>query len=123
MIQPGWIYFAPPNYHLLVEPHGYFALNSDEPVHYSRPSIDVTFESIAFSYEERAAGIILSGANEDGAWGLKQIAQRGGSTAVQTPESAIAPVMPQAAIEQVPGSRVLSVDAIYPYLVELSLRN
>lgn len=100
--QAGQVYFAPSDYHLLVERDGALALSADEPVLYSRPSIDVLFESAAHAFGRRALGILLSGANEDGARGLAALRERGGLTWVQRPESAAVPVMPQAALDLAP---------------------
>lgn len=112
LIQAGVAYLAPPNYHLLVEPDLYLSLSSDEPVLFSRPSIDVLFESAADAYGDSLAGIILTGANSDGAKGLRAIADAGGMTFVQEPELAEAPTMPQAALNACPEARALSLNAI-----------
>ena len=82
---PGTVYFAPPNYHLLVEAGPQLALSADDLVHHSRPSIDVLFDSAAEVYREHLLGIILSGANEDGAEGLAAVHDAGGLTVVQEP--------------------------------------
>jgi two-component system chemotaxis response regulator CheB len=108
-ITGGTVYFAPPDYHLLVEKTRTFALSVDERVHYSRPAIDVLFESAAEAYGERAMGVILSGANADGAAGLRAIAAAGGVAVVQSLESAEMIAMPAAALDAVPGS--LEIDA------------
>ena len=100
--EPSTVYFAPPDYHLLIEADGSLALSVDEPVHYSRPAIDVLFESAAKAYGPRVLGILLSGASRDGAEGLAQIRDAGGHTWVQTPESAQVSVMPRAALELAP---------------------
>ena len=105
----GKIYFATPDYHLLIEKGRTFALSQDERVHYSRPAIDVLFESAAEAYGERVLGVILSGANADGASGLRAIAAAGGITAVQKLESAEMIAMPAAALDAVPQS--IEVDA------------
>jgi two-component system chemotaxis response regulator CheB len=97
-IQPGWVYFAPPGYHLLVEADRSFSLSCDPPVLFSRPSIDVFFESCADAIGERLLGIVLTGANEDGARGLARIKALGGLTAVQDPAEAAHPAMPEAAV-------------------------
>lgn len=97
-LQPGTVYFAPPDYHLLVETGPSVALSADAPVHYSRPSVDVLFESAADAFGPRLLGIVLTGANQDGAAGLAAIRRAGGYTAVQTPETAQAALMPQSAI-------------------------
>ena len=95
----GHVYFAPPNYHLLVEADGGLALSADEPVNFSRPSIDVLFESLAHSFGRRALGILLSGANADGAAGLAAVKARGGLTWVQAPVTARVATMPEAALK------------------------
>ena len=118
-IAPGSIYFATPGYHLLVESGGTFALSLDELVHFSRPSIDVLFETAADAYEERVLGIVLSGANSDGAEGLRAIAERGGPTIVQDPAGAEVPVMPVSALEACPDSYVADVGAIAKLLAAL----
>jgi two-component system chemotaxis response regulator CheB len=102
MPDPASVYFAPPDYHLLVERGGTLALSVDEPVHHSRPSIDVLFESVADAAGAGALGILLSGASRDGAEGLRRIRDVGGQTWVQTPESAQVAVMPRAALELAP---------------------
>jgi two-component system chemotaxis response regulator CheB len=96
-IEPRHVYLAPPDYHLLVE-RGSFALSTDERVQHARPSIDVLFESAADAYGERVIGIVLTGANEDGAAGLRRIADRGGLAIVQDPATAERRAMPDAAI-------------------------
>ncbi len=103
-VEPGRVYLAPADYHLLLEP-GHFALSLDEPVLYSRPSIDVLFESVADAYGARALGIVLTGANRDGARGLRRIVDRGGSALVQAPATAEAATMPTAALALVPEAR------------------
>ena len=109
-IAAGTIYFAPPDYHLLVETGRTFALSQDERVHFSRPAIDVLFESAAEAYGNRLMGIILSGANADGAMGLRAVAEAGGLSVVQALESAEMIAMPAAALEAVPHS--IEVDAV-----------
>ena len=99
IIKVGNIYFAPPDYHLLIENNKTFAISSDEKVNYSRPSIDILFESAADVYGEKLIGIILTGANNDGAEGMKIIKQKGGFTIAQNPLEAEFPVMPQSAID------------------------
>ena len=103
----GRVYVAPPDYHLLVEP-GRLALSVDEPVRFSRPSIDVLFESAADAYGARALGVVLTGANDDGAAGLARIKQRGGGAVVQDPAEAERPEMPAAALA------ATEVDAVLP---------
>lgn len=121
-IERGRVYLAPANYHLLVE-EGQFDLSTDELVAWSRPSVDVLFDSAAEAYRERLVGVILTGANEDGARGVKKIKQHGGFVVVQDPKGAEAPSMPSAAIRATRVDRVLPLDRIGPFLVELcSLR-
>jgi len=98
-MQAGCIYFAPAGYHLLLEPEGTFSLDLSDPVHFCRPSIDVTFESIAEVYGPRTVGILLSGANHDGAAGLQAIRNQKGFAVVQHPQWAEVPTMPQSAID------------------------
>jgi len=119
-IEAGTVTFAPPSYHLLVEPGGSFSLCTTEPVHFSRPSIDVLFESAAHTYGPRLLGILLSGANEDGAAGLAAIARAGGRTWVQAPETAGARRMPESALACVRADRVLSPSAMAEALRSLS---
>jgi two-component system chemotaxis response regulator CheB len=107
----GNVYVAPADYHLLVEP-GFFSLSMDEPVRFSRPSIDVTFESAADAYGSRTVGVVLTGANADGSMGLRRIVSRGGLAMVQLPATAESPTMPQAAINAVPEARVLTIAEI-----------
>ena len=118
-IQAGVVYLAPPDYHLLVEQDLRLSLSSEEPVHHSRPSIDVLFETAADAYHERLTGVILSGANWDGAAGLRKIFEAGGTALVQRPELAYASRMPQSAIEACPAAEVLTSEEIARYLLTL----
>lgn len=106
-IRPGIAYLAPPNYHLLIEQDGRLSLSSEEPVLFSRPSIDVLFESAADAYGDAVAGVILTGANSDGSEGLRAICAAGGRAFVQLPEEAEADTMPRAALSACPSARVL----------------
>jgi two-component system, chemotaxis family, protein-glutamate methylesterase/glutaminase len=115
----GTVYCAPANYHLLVEHGPHLALSVDEPVHHSRPSIDVLFESAAEVYRNRLLGIILTGANQDGAQGLAAVHDAGGITVVQTPSMAQAPQMVIAAIKIRQPDYVLSLDEIAAMLSAL----
>jgi two-component system chemotaxis response regulator CheB len=117
-ILPGFLFIAPPDYHLLVE-RDHFSLSIDAPVRYSRPSIDVAFTSAADSYGPRAVGIVLTGANADGAEGLARIAERGGLAVVQSPSTAESPTMPRAALDAVPSAKVLPIPAITDLLATL----
>lgn len=117
-IEGGVVYIAPPDYHLMVEQDKILSLSSEEPVLFSRPSIDVLFETAAEAYAEGLAGIILTGANNDGAHGLKTIGEAGGITVVQNPAEAYASAMPQAAILACPQARVLSLAEISQFLCD-----
>jgi two-component system chemotaxis response regulator CheB len=114
-ILPGGVYLAPADYHLLVE-RGHFVLSVDEPVGYNRPSIDLTFSSVADAYGAGTGGVVLSGANADGAQGLKRIAERGGTAIVQRLETADVSRMPAAAMAAVPTARIMTVEEIRQFL-------
>lgn len=117
-LRPGVVLVAPADYHLLVE-EGAVALSVDEPLNYSRPSIDILLSSAADAYGARVAGVVLTGANSDGALGLTQIAERGGTAIVQDPETAERREMPDAALWATPDARVLALEEIGPLLTEL----
>jgi two-component system chemotaxis response regulator CheB len=110
------IYFAPPDYHLLVETDKTLSLSSDEPVLFSRPSIDVLFESAADAFGAGLIAIVLTGANQDGARGLKAVFEAGGAAIIQNPDEAFAPAMPLAARAECPAARILSLAEIAVYL-------
>lgn len=114
-IRPGTIYLAPANYHLLVE-RGEFSLSVDEKVRYSRPSIDVLFQSAADAYGERVIAVVLTGANDDGALGVTRVKNRGGLVIVQDPATAEAPEMPRAAVAATAVDQILPLDQIASYL-------
>jgi two-component system, chemotaxis family, protein-glutamate methylesterase/glutaminase len=111
-VEPGTVYVAAPDYHLLVDEGRTLALSIDEPVHFSRPSVDVLFESAAAAYGSRLMGIVLTGANADGAAGLRAVHEAGGITVVQDPGSAQASLMPASALQRVPASQVLPLAGI-----------
>jgi two-component system, chemotaxis family, protein-glutamate methylesterase/glutaminase len=117
-IEPGHVYIAPPNYHLLVE-RGSFALSVDERVHFARPSIDVLFESAADAYGAGVIGIILTGANNDGAHGLARIKSIGGVALIQDPLGAARRTMPEAAIAATAADAILPLEAIGKFLYGL----
>ena len=118
-IERGRIYLAPPNYHLLIQP-GWLSLSTDERVHYARPSIDVLFESAADAYGERLIGVILTGANEDGAAGLARVKELGGVAVIQDPASAERHEMPGAALAAISAAdAVLPLEEIGPFLYGL----
>jgi two-component system, chemotaxis family, protein-glutamate methylesterase/glutaminase len=118
-IRSGTVYVAPAGYHLLVERDRSLALSVDAPVNYSRPSIDVLFESAAHAYRERLLGIVLTGANEDGARGLAAIRAYGGAAWVQDPASAMASAMPAGAIARAGADRILDLQEMAAALAAL----
>lgn len=118
-IEPGHVYLAPADYHLLVEP-GRFALSIDAPVQYSRPSIDVLFESAADAYGAEAAAVVLTGANDDGCRGMAAVKRQGGVTLVQDPATAVRREMPDAAVATGLADHVLPVEEIAARLNELA---
>jgi two-component system chemotaxis response regulator CheB len=111
-VAPGTVYFAAPDYHLLVDKGPTLSLSADDLVHYSRPSIDVLFESAADVYENRLMGIILTGANADGSDGLAAVHQAGGVTIVQEPETAQASLMIESALRRCPAALPLTLEQI-----------
>lgn len=117
-IQQGHLYVASPGYHMLVDRGGEIAFSMGPAVHYSRPSIDETFFSGGYVYGMEAIAVILTGANEDGAEGVRYIDRRGGVTIAQSPDSAEAGLMPRAAIDTGHVQRVLEVDDIGAFLLE-----
>ena len=117
---PG-VYLAPPDYHLLVEPGGMLALSTDEPVSFSRPSIDVLFESAADAFGAGVLGVLLTGANHDGTRGLTRIRAAGGVAIVQDPKTAESPEMPTAAIASGAASAVLPLGDIAGELLRRSM--
>lgn len=119
-IRAGTAYLAPANYHLLVEPDLRLSLSNEEPVLYSRPSIDVLFESAADAYGSGLAGVILTGANSDGARGLRAIGAVGGWPFVQAPETAESRAMPQAALDACPTARSVALASL-PDLLNIEL--
>ncbi|RRA97983.1 chemotaxis protein CheB [Larkinella rosea] len=120
VIQGHHIYLVPQNYHLLIEPDKTISLDYSELVHYSRPSIDVTFESVAQAYAGSAVGILLSGANKDGADGLLAIVGAGGTAIVQDPATAEYPVMPQAALDRNKRVLIMKPEQIATFLHALN---
>lgn len=116
---PGVVYFAPSDYHLLVEKDGTLSLSSDELVNHSRPSIDVLLESSADAFGPELVGVILTGANDDGARGLQAVVEAGGVAIVEDPGEAYAPAMPAASLRASPSAKVMKVAAIASYVLSL----
>ncbi len=114
--RPGEIYLAPANYHLLLERERSFSLSLDAPVQYCRPALDVTFASVATVFGLRAMALVLTGANEDGAEGVRRIKEQGGYVMAQEPTTAIAPAMPAAAVATGCVDRVLRLGEIVPHI-------
>lgn len=111
-IAAGTIYFAPPDYHLLVDDGPQLALSMDEPVEFSRPSVSVLFETAAAVYGDRLLALLLTGAGRDGAAGMLAVQRAGGLTVVQQPASARMPQMPEAALDRISADHVLTLDEI-----------
>lgn len=118
-IKKGKIYLAPANYHLCVELGNYFSLSTEEMVNNSRPSIDITLETAAYAYKNKLIGILLTGANKDGAMGMKKIKDKGGLTIVQEPSECMIDTMPVAAMKITQIDHVLTVSQIISFLLEL----
>ncbi len=118
-IAPATLYFAPPGYHLSIERDRSFSLSCEPPLHWSRPSIDVLMKSAADAYGPALAGMLLTGANDDGAEGLAYIHRAGGLTAVQDPEEAQAPTMPRAALLRHRPDRILPLRELRELLLQL----
>lgn len=118
-IKAGVAYLAPSNYHMLIEVGNTIALTTDIMVKYSRPSIDLTFDSASNVYRDKLIGIIVSGANSDGADGIKQVKDRGGLTIAQDPSEAAIQTMPNAALNATKIDKVLKIDEIVNFLVSL----
>jgi len=119
-IEGGKVYFAPPDYHLLIERDRSFSLTCDEPVNFSRPSIDLLFETAAEVYRSKLVGIILTGANRDGAAGIRAVKERGGLTIAQDPATSLFPDMPRAAIDTGSVQHILTTTEIKDLLLDLS---
>ncbi|MBX2988637.1 MAG: chemotaxis protein CheB [Bdellovibrionaceae bacterium] len=118
-LEDGCVYIAPPAYHLLVERTASLALSMDELVNFSRPSIDLLFESAADSYRDGVVGILMTGANQDGAAGMEYIRKAGGHTIVQDPDTAEARLMPESALRRMTPNAVLPLEKIPLHLIQL----
>lgn len=119
MIRSSTVYFAPANYHLLVEKDRSFSLSGGILENYSRPSIDVLFETAADTFRDKLLGIILTGASNDGAKGIQTIQMQGGITIAQDPKEAKYPFMPQAAIDKGGVSHILTLEEIIEFLLKM----
>lgn len=120
-IENGTVYFAPPNYHLLIEKDRTFSLTIDERVNFARPSIDVLFESAAEAYKNTLIGIVLTGSNNDGNQGIKRIKECGGLIIIQDPTTAESPYMPSSALTFVESDHILSIENIIALLIALDV--
>jgi two-component system chemotaxis response regulator CheB len=119
LIKPATAYLAPANYHLIIE-HGYtFSLSTDLPRNHSRPSIDITMETAGEVFKEKALGIILSGANMDGARGMVSIKKTGGILIVQNPKNSEIKTMPEATLNLIKPDYILDVDKIIKFILEI----
>lgn len=118
-IEPGTVYVCPANYHTLVERTRTFALSTEPPESYARPSVDVLFESASSVYRDRLVGVILSGGGIDGARGAKALVERGGMLLCQDPSTASAPSMPEAASPHAEPSRRMTPDALAALFAEV----
>ncbi len=119
-IKPGYAYFSPPNFHMLIEEDRSISFSVENKVNYARPSIDVMFETAAYAYTNRLIGIILTGANNDGATGLKRIQDLGGLTIAQDPEDAEVQTMPASALKIMKPDKILKLNQIAGYLNNLT---
>ena len=119
-ILPGTLYIAPANYHLLIEKDFTFSLNIDNKVNYSRPSIDVLFETAAYAYQDKLIAVILTGANSDGTDGMKTVKRHNGLTIAQNPKEAKNKEMPMSAIKKKVVDRVLSVNEINKLIIKFT---
>lgn len=119
-IEPGNVYIAPSNYHLMIEKDKTFSLSIDERVNFARPSIDVLFESAAEAYKNKLIGVVLTGSNNDGTNGIKRIQECGGLTIAQDPKTAESAFMPSSAIAEVQVDHVLSLEGIINLLIKIA---
>lgn len=119
-IKPSHIYIAPPNYHLLIEEDRTFSLDASEKVNFSRPAIDVTFQSAAEVFKSNLVCLLLSGANSDGTDGLIKVKKNGGTVLIQDPSTAVVNYMPQNAMDHVVADKVLKIDEMADYINRLT---
>ena len=116
----GRVYLAPANYHLMVEPDGRLGLSTDPPVNFSRPSVDVLFETAAQAFGAGLIGVVLTGAGIDGSLGLKRIKDKGGTAVVQDPDDAVADSMPRHAMAAVHADHLVTLSALPQLFIHLS---
>ncbi len=119
LIKRGKVYLAPANYHLSIELGHYFSLSTENMVNNSRPSIDITMETAAYNYKNKLIGILLSGANRDGAKGMKNISDNGGFTVVQDLNECMIDTMPSAALNIAKIDYTLNIESIIELMVEI----
>lgn len=119
-LKKGYIYFSPADYHLSLESNETLSLSSEEPLNFSRPSIDILFDSAAYSFESKVLGILLTGANNDGTAGLNKIHEKSGVCLIQDPAEADYPTMPANAAKNIPASTIMNLKQIKSFLEELS---
>lgn len=122
LLLPGHVYLAPQNYHLLIEADGTISLDYSEPVNFSRPAIDLSFDSAAEAFGRNTLAILLSGANKDGTKGICRIAASGGMAIVQDPLTAAFSTMPQAALDLCPGATSMTVNEMICYLRNINTK-
>ena len=118
-IKKGKVYLAPANYHMSIELGHFFSLSTEDMVNNSRPSIDITLDTAAYTYKNKLIGILLSGANKDGALGMKHIKDNGGLTVVQDPKECMIDTMPSAALSMTTIDHTLSIDDIIKLFFEI----
>jgi two-component system chemotaxis response regulator CheB len=118
-VKPGRAYLAPANYHMYIDMGSRIALSTEEPIHHSRPSIDLSFYTAALAYREKLVGIILSGANNDGAWGLKKVKDYNGIAIVQDPNECQVRTMTEASLKLTQVDHVFKTDQIINYLLSI----
>lgn len=123
MVKPGFVYLSPANYHLLIEPGRNFALSTEDDINFSRPSIDLTFETAGYAFRDKMAGIILSGANGDGAKGLYSAYKNGAYSIIQDPQNASFNTMPGEVLKHFSPDKVLQEEEIINFIVSLRFNN
>jgi two-component system, chemotaxis family, protein-glutamate methylesterase/glutaminase len=119
-IKPGKAYLAPANYHMYIDLGNRISLSTESPINHSRPSIDLSFATAAMAYRTKLVGVILSGANKDGAWGLKKVKEQGGLCIVQDPLVCEVATMTEAALQATQVDHVFKIDQIVNFLMKLT---